>query len=213
VGSLHRIRDAVERGWPGPLEIHEHSHTGLAAAYTAGASRLPFGLLRGYLGTDLRGVNEEIRSVTCPYTGDAAATVPALRPDVTILHAQKADQKGNVLVQGIVGVQKEIALAAGTVLVTVEEVVDDLAAPMNAVVLPHWVVTAVARVPGGAHPSYAQGYYARDNGFYRAWDAISRDREAFTAWLERHVRGTPDHRAFLELIGATVDSSSREASA
>jgi glutaconate CoA-transferase, subunit A len=202
VGSLHRLRDAVENGWPRPLAITEHSHAGMAAAYTAGASRLPFGLLRGYVGTDLPAVNDQIRSVTCPYTGEPITTVPALRPDVTILHAQKADRQGNVLLRGIVGAQREAALAATTLLVTVEEVVDDLGAPMNALVLPHWVVTAVSSVPGGAWPSYAQGYYARDNAFYQAWDGIARDRAAFTAWTERHVLGTPDHAAFLRSLPA-----------
>jgi len=202
VGSLHRLRDAVENGWPRPLEIHEHSHAGMAAAYTAGAASLPFGMLLGYRGTDLPGVNPEVRSVSCPYTGEALATVPALRPDVTILHAQKADRHGNVLLSGIVGAQREAALAAHALLVTVEEVVDDLGAGMNALVLPHWVVTAVACVPGGAYPSYAHGYYARDNAFYLAWDALSRERASFTAWLERHVLGTSDHTAFLRSLRA-----------
>jgi glutaconate CoA-transferase subunit A len=200
VGSLHRLRDAVENGCPRPLELHEHSHAGMAAAYTAGASRLPFGLLRGYRGTELPAVNAQIRSVTCPYTGEAVATVPALRPDVTILHAQKADREGNVLLLGIVGAQREAALAAHALIVTVEEVVDELGAPMNAIVLPHWVVTAVACVPGGAYPSYAHGYYARDNAFYLAWDGISRERASFTAWMERHVLGTADHAGFLHSL-------------
>ena len=203
VGSLHRLRDAVENGWPAPLEIIEHSHAGIAAAYTAGASRLPFGMLRGYIGTDLARENRSIRSVSCPYTGEAIATVPALNPDVTILHAQKADRQGNVLLRGIVGAQKEAALAAKALVVTVEEIVDDLAAPMNAVVLPRWVVSAIACVPGGAYPSYAQGYYARDNAFYLAWDEIARDRARFTDWIDRHVRGTADHAAFLRSIGVT----------
>jgi glutaconate CoA-transferase subunit A len=202
VGSLHRLRDAVEHGWPRPLAITEHSHAGMAAAYTAGASRLPFGLLRGYVGTDLPHVNDGIRGVTCPYTGEVLATVPALRPDVTILHAQKADAKGNVLLRGIVGAQKEAALAADALLVTVEEIVDELDAPMNAIVLPHWVVTAIACVPGGAWPSYAQGYYARDNAFYQAWDDVSRDRDSFTSWLGRHVHGTVDHASFLRSLKA-----------
>jgi glutaconate CoA-transferase subunit A len=202
VGSAHRLRDAVEAGWPGPLEIHEHSHAGMAAAYTAGAARLPFGMLRGYIGTDLPGVNPDIRHVTCPYTGEALATVPAINPDVTILHAQKADRRGNVLISGILGAQKEAGLAAARLIVTVEEIVDELDAPMNAVVLPHWIVTAVAHVPGGAWPSYARGYYPRDNAFYIAWDDISRDRAAFTAWIDRHVRGTTDHGAFLASLRA-----------
>jgi glutaconate CoA-transferase subunit A len=210
VGSLHRVRDAVEHGWPGPLEIHEHSHAGMAAAYTAGASRLPFGMLRGYLGNDLPAVNDQVRSVTCPYTGESVATVPALRPDVTILHAQKADRKGNVLLRGIVGAQKEAALAAHVLLVTVEEVVDDLEAPMNAIVLPHWVVSAVSCVPGGAWPSYAHGYYARDNAFYREWDAIARDRGTFTRWMEQHVAASTDHGGFLRSIRGGAPSGGAE---
>jgi len=200
VGSLHRLRDAVENGWPCPLAIVEHSHAGMAAAFTAGASRLPFGLLRGYAGTDLARLNPEVRRVSCPYTGEEVATVPALRPDVTILHAQKADRRGNVLMRGIVGAQKEAGLAASQLVVTVEEMVDDLAAPMNAVVLPHWVVSAVCHVPGGSYPSYALGYYARDNAHYRAWDGLSRDRDRFTAFLERHVLGTRDHAGFLRSL-------------
>lgn len=200
VGSLHRIRDAIENGWPGPVAVHEHAHAGMAAAYAAGASNLPFGVLRGYLGTDLPGVNAEIRTVTCPYTGEILATVPALRPDVTILHAQRADRRGNVIMRGIVGIQKEAALAARVLLVTVEEIVDELGDTMNALVLPHWVVAAVSRVPGGAWPSYAQGHYARDNAFYQGWDAIARDRESFRTWMERHVLGTADHPGFLRSL-------------
>jgi glutaconate CoA-transferase subunit A len=197
VGSLHRLRDAVEHGWPRPLELHEHSHAGMAAGYTAGAARLPFGMLRGYAGTDLDRVNPQIRRVACPYTGEELATVPALNPDVTVIHAQKADRRGNVHLSGIIGAQKEAALAARTLLVTVEEVVEDLEAPLNAVIIPGFAVTAVAAVPGGAHPSYAQGYYARDNAFCRAWDEISRDRDTFLRWLDGHVRGTQDHAQFL----------------
>jgi glutaconate CoA-transferase subunit A len=203
VGSLHRLRDAVENGWPAPLAIVEHSHAGMAAAYTAGASHLPFGMLRGYIGTDLARENPSIRSIACPYTGEEIATVPALNPDVTILHAQKADRQGNVLLRGIVGAQKEAALAAKTLIVTVEEIVDSLEAPMNAIVLPRWVVTAVACVPGGAYPSYAQGYYSRDNAFYLAWDGIARDRRRFADWIDRHVRGTADHAGFLRSLGVT----------
>jgi glutaconate CoA-transferase subunit A len=200
VGSLHRLRDAVERGWPQPLAIHEHSHAGLAAAYTAGASRLPFAILKGYVGNDLATVNPQIRSISCPYTGERIATVPAVNPDVTILHAQQADRAGNVLFRGIIGAQKEAALAARTLIVTVEEVVDTLDAPMNAIVLPYWVVAAVVPVPAGAYPAYAQGYYERDNAFYLAWDEIARERASFSAWMARHVLGTRDHAQFLRSL-------------
>jgi glutaconate CoA-transferase subunit A len=188
VGSLHRLRDAVERGWPAPLELEEHSHAAMAAAYHAGAAGLPFATLRGYAGSDLRRVNPNIASVTCPFTGEVLAAVPAHRPDVGIVHAQRADRAGNVLVEGIVGVQKETVLASTRSIVTVEEIVDDLAAPSpNSVVLPAWAIDAVAVAPRGATPSYAHGYYERDNAFYIAWDEISRDREQFEAWLGEHV--------------------------
>ena len=188
VGSLHRFRDAVEKGWPHPLAIEEHSHAAMANAYEAGAANLPFAMLRGYLGVDLPKVNPQIRSVTCPYTGEVLATVPALRPDVAVIHALRADRDGNVLLEGIVGVQKEAVLAARRSIVTVEEIVDDLGSlQRNAVVLPSWTVTCVVAVPGGAHPSYAHGYYSRDNAFYIAWDAISRERETFLAWMKAHV--------------------------
>jgi glutaconate CoA-transferase subunit A len=200
VGSLHRLRDALENDWPRPLAIHEYSHGGMAAAYTAGAARLPFGILQSYVGTDLAKVNPQIREVRCPYTNEKIATVRAINPDVTVLHAQAADRQGNILIRGIVGAQKEAALAARTLIVTVEELVDSLPAPMNAIVLPHWVVTAIAVVLTGAYPSYAHGYYARDNAFYLAWDEIARDRETFTDWIARHVLATRDHAEFLESL-------------
>jgi glutaconate CoA-transferase, subunit A len=191
VGSLHRLRDAVENGWPGPLEIEEHSHAAMANGYDAGAANLPFAVFRGYIGADLPKVNPKIGSLTCPYTGEVLATVPAIRPDVTVIHALKADREGNVLLEGIVGVQKEAVLAAKRAVVTVEEIVEDFGTiSRNAVILPTWTVTAVAHVPGGAHPSYAHGYYARDNAYYIAWDPIARDREAFRAWIKENVLET-----------------------
>ncbi len=191
VGSLHRLRDAVERGWPAPLELEEHSHSAMAHAYAAGAAGLPCAVFRGYRGSDLARVNARIKSITCPFTGEFLAAVPSLRPDVTIVHAQRADRRGNVLLSGIVGVQKEAVLAAARAVVTVEELVDDLGTTgTNAVVLPSWTISAVAVVPGGARPSYAHGYYQRDNAFYTAWDAIARDRDRFRAWIDAHVMGT-----------------------
>lgn len=197
VGSLHRLRDAVEHGWPAPLELDEHTHAGMAAAYCAGAARLPFGLLRGYIGTDLPAANPNIRSVVCPYTGERLAAVPAVNPDVTILHAQRADRLGNVALTGIVGAMREAALAARVVVVTVEEMVERLSPAMNGIVLPHFVVTAVAHCPGGAYPAYAQGHYVRDNAFYQRWDGIARHREGFRAWMARHVLGSRDHAGFI----------------
>lgn len=192
VGSLHRFRDAVESGWPAPLELEEHSHAGMANRYVAGASGVPFAVLRGYVGTDLVGQTETIKTISCPFTGEQLTAVPALTPDVTIVHAQRADRGGNVQMWGIVGVQKEAVLAARRTIVTVEEIVDQLDPRPGAVFLPSWVVTAVAAVPGGAHPSYAAGYYDRDNDYYMTWDAISRSRAAFMLWLRQHVLDTAE---------------------
>ncbi|MEJ3744067.1 CoA-transferase [Actinomycetes bacterium KLBMP 9797] len=187
VGSLHRFRDAVQHGWPVPLEIEEHSHAGMANRYVAGAAGLPFAVLRGYTGTDLVQQTPTIRPITCPFTGEVLMAVPALNPDVGIVHAQRADRSGNVQMWGITGVHKEVLLASRRTLVTVEEVVDQLEPRPGAVVLPGWAVTYVAAVPGGAHPSYAMGYSERDNAYYQAWDAVSRDRATFTEWLDSAV--------------------------
>ncbi|MEV6387865.1 CoA transferase subunit A [Nocardia xishanensis] len=184
VGSLHRFREAVQRQWPRALEIEEHSHAGMANRYVAGASGLPFAVLRGYAGTDLARVTSTVAFVDCPFTGERLAAVPALNPDVTIIHAQRADRNGNVQLWGLLGVQKEAVLAARAALVTVEELVDELTPMPGAIVLPHWVIDAVAVAPGGAWPSYAQGYYERDNDAYAEWDPIGRDREAFQRWLK-----------------------------
>jgi len=187
VGSLHRFRDAVTDGWPVPLEVEEHSHAGMANRYVAGASGLPFAILRGYIGTDLREFTPTIATVTCPFTGEEVTAVPALTPDVAIVHAQRADRAGNVQMWGITGVQKEAVLAAKRSVVTVEEIVDELPGVPDQVVLPGWAVTAVAPVPHGAHPSYADGFYDRDNQWYVDWDPISRDRDTFTEWMRVNV--------------------------
>ncbi|MGX1307210.1 glutaconate CoA-transferase subunit A [Amorphus suaedae] len=187
VGLLRRVRDAVENAWPKSLEIEEHSHAAMANAYEAGAAGLPCAIFRGYKGADLAKVNPNIKSINCPFTGEELAAVPAVRPDVSVIHAQKADRKGNVLIEGIVAVQKEAVLAAKRAVVTVEEIVDELDTHPNACVLPHWTIAAIAVVPGGAHPSYAQGYYERDNATYLEWDKVSSDRDAFTAWMKENV--------------------------
>jgi glutaconate CoA-transferase subunit A len=207
VGSLHRLRDAVERDWPHPLEIEEHSHAALANAYVAGASNLPFAVFRGYAGTDLPRVNPSIRFIQCPFTGEELAAVPAVRPDVAVIHAQKADRKGNVLLWGILGVQKEAILAAQRSIVTVEEIVNDLNAWPNSCLLPAWTVSAVCHVPGGAYPSYALGYYERDNRFYQAWDAIARGRDGFQQWLQRHVLDTDDFAGFKRALQASGEEA------
>ncbi len=189
VGSLHRMRDAIQSGWPVPLEIDEHSHAGMAERWRAGAAGLPFGVLRGYVGTSLAEHTDTIETVVCPFTGERLTAVPALRPDVGIIHAQQADRAGNVYMWGITGVQKECVLASDVAIVTVEEVVDSFEPHVNGVVLPSWVVDAVCVVPGGAHPSYADGYSERDNPYYAAWDEISRDRDRFAGWLDDLVAG------------------------
>jgi glutaconate CoA-transferase subunit A len=186
VGSLHRVRDAVEHAWPRAIELEEHSHAGMANRYAAGAAGMPCALMRGYAGTDLE-QRTRVERVTCPFTGEQLVAVPALNPDVAIVHAQEADRAGNVQLWGIPGVQKEAVLAASRSLVTVERIVDELEPRPGGVVIPGWCIDAVAEAPGGSQPSYAHGITERDNGFYREWDAIARDRERFTAWMERHV--------------------------
>ena len=191
VGSLHRLRDAVEHDWPAPLELEEHSHAGMAAGYAAGASNFPFGLVRGYEGTGLA-ERTNVGWVTCPFTGERLAAVPAIRPDVGVIHAQQADARGNVQLWGISGVQKEVVLSAKRSIVTVEEIVEELDQKPGSTQLPAWTVTAVCECPGGAHPSYSHGYYDRDNAFYVSWDGISRDRDRFLAWMQSHVLDTGD---------------------
>ena len=200
VGSLHRLRDAVEHDWPAPLEIQEHGHGDLSNAYVAGAANLPFAVLRAYAGSDLPKHNDKIKFIECPFTGETLAAVPSIQPDVTIIHAQKADRKGNVLLWGILGVQKEAVLAAKKAIVTVEEIVDDLNAWPNACILPHWILSAVCCVPGGAAPSYAHGYYERDNRFYLAWDVIAKNREIFQNWIKTHIRGTNDFDEYRRML-------------
>jgi glutaconate CoA-transferase subunit A len=192
VGSLHRFRDAVTAGWPVPLDVEEHSHAGMANRYVAGASGLPFAVLRGYRGTDLMKQTDNIALITCPFTGEVLTAVPALNPDVTVIHAQRADHDGNIQMWGITGVQKEALLAAKATLVTVEEVVDALDPMPGQVIVPGWAITCVAVAPNGAHPSYAHGYYDRDNDFYVEWDEISRDRDTFTAWMDTNVLNVGD---------------------
>jgi glutaconate CoA-transferase, subunit A len=205
VGSLHRLRDAVERGWPQPLALSEFTHAEMAVAYQAGASGLPCGVMRRDAASDLAAVpGASVRELLCPFTGAALALVPAVNPNVCILHAQQIDARGNVLIRGIVGAAKEAALAARQLLVTVEQQVDTLDADMNALILPSWVVTAASVVPGGAYPSYAQGYYPRDNAFYLAWDEIARDRGTFGTWMERHVLGVTDQASLLRKLGVAA---------
>jgi glutaconate CoA-transferase subunit A len=187
VGSLHRFRDAVENSWPRALELEEHSHAGMANRYVAGASGLPFAILRGYVGTDLVGATDTIRTIASPFTGELVASVQSINPDVSVIHAQRADVKGNVQMWGITGIQKEAVLAATRCLVTVEELVEKFEPCPGQVILPHWVVDYVSVCPGGSWPSYSDGYSVRDNGFYSEWDSISRDRDVFLSWMSANV--------------------------
>ncbi len=200
VGSLHRFRDAVENGYPRNLEIEEHTHAGMATRYAAGAAGLPFGVLKGYAGTDLI-ERANVATIRSPFDDREVTAVPALNPDVAVIHAQQADHKGNVGLWGITGVQREVALAAHSVVVTVEEVVGELELRgPNSTVLPSWIVDAIAEVPRGSHPSYSMGYTERDNGFYTRWDVISRDREIFAKWIERYVKGVEDYSEYLAAV-------------
>jgi len=203
VGSLHRFREAVDLDYPRSLKLDEHSHAGMSVRYSAGASGLPFGTLRGYVGTDLTKYTDSVRRITCPFTGESLAAVSALNPDVGVIHAQQADRHGNVGFWGILGVQKEAILASGKSIVTVEEIVDEFDSRVR-VVLPHWVVSSVAVVPRGAHPSYAHGYYDRDNAYYRAWDEISRDRDVFSQWIQTHIMNTSDFSEHLAMVEPTL---------
>ncbi len=201
VGSLHAFRRAIEgRETERRLEIEEYSHFGMVARFSAGAARLPFWPLRNYMGTDLAKANPRIKTVACPYTGEALATVPALNPGVTIVHAQRADAAGNTQMWGLVGVQKEAAFASERVIVVAEELVDEevIRSDPNRTVIPSMIVSAVVVEPWGAHPSYAQGYYDRDNDFYVAWESISRDPSRLQRYLDEFVHGVPDRAAYLE---------------
>jgi glutaconate CoA-transferase, subunit A len=201
VGSLHRFREAVEDGWPQPIELEEHSHAGMAARYVAAASGLPFGTLRGYVGSDLLERTANVATVTCPFTGEELTAVRALDLDVAVIHAQQVDRHGNVGLWGLTGVQKEAVLAADRSIVTVEEQVTAFDSRVTTV-LPAWVLSAVAVVPYGSHPSYTQGYSNRDNAFYSEWDGISRDRDRFAAWMRRHVLDVDDFGDHLRLVEA-----------
>ncbi|MGH7534362.1 MAG: CoA transferase subunit A [Gemmatimonadales bacterium] len=201
-GSLHAFRRAAE-GKGDPLELEEYSHFGMVARLSAGAARLPFWTMRNYMGSDLPAANPRIRTVTCPYTGEQLATVPALNPDVTIVHAQRADAQGNTQIWGLLGVQKEAAFASRRVIVVVEELVDEavIRADPNRTLIPGLIVDAVVAEPWGAHPSYAQGYYDRDNAFYVGWEKISRDPAALQGYLDRFVLGVRDRAEYVERCG------------
>lgn len=203
VGSLYCVRRAVEKSVPGPLELEEYSHFGMVGRYTAGAGNLPFFPLRSYAGSDLPQANPRIRFVESPYGDGPIAVVPPLNPDVAIVHAQRADVHGNTHLWGLVGVQKEVAFASKKVVVVVEELVDEdvIRRDPNRTLIPGLIVDAVVSEPYGAHPSYVQGYYDRDNAFYLDWGERSRDQAATEAWLEEWVYDLADRAAYLEKLG------------
>ncbi len=203
VGPLHCLRRAVEKGIPAPLELEEYSHYGMVGRYMAGATRLPFFPLRSYFGSDMPRVNEQIQFVESPYGNGKVAVVPPLNPDVAIIQAQRADQQGNTHLWGLLGVQKEVAFASHKVIIVVEEMVDEavIRADPNRTLIPGLIVDAVVQVPYGAHPSYVQGYYDRDNAFYIQWDALSRDPDQVQAWLDEWVYDVADHAEYMRKLG------------
>ncbi len=203
VGSLYAIRRAVEKGIPHPLELEEYSHFGMVARYLAGASNLPFFPLRSYTGSDMPAANPLIRFVQSPYGDGEIAVVPPLKPDVAFLHAQRADAQGNTQLWGLLGMQKEVAFAAKKVVVVVEEIVDEtvIRRDPNRTLIPGLVVDAVVHEPFGAHPSYVQGYYDRDNAFYLEWGELSKTAESTNAWLQEWVYNVPDRAAYLQKLG------------
>jgi len=203
VGSLYCIRRAVEKAIPRPLELEEYSHYGLVGRFAAGASRLPFFALRSYIGSDMVAANPLIKLIDDPYGTGKIAVVPPLNPDVAILHAQRADAKGNTQLWGLLGMQKEIAFAAKHVIVVVEELVDEsvIRADPNRTLIPGLIVDALVHEPYGAHPSYVQGYYDRDNESYLAWDKLSQDHAAVLGWLDEWVYGLENHAAYVRKYG------------
>jgi glutaconate CoA-transferase subunit A len=216
VGSLHALRRRTEAAKPGaasggvspapPLTIQEYSHFGLLARFMAGAAGLPFWPLDNYAGSSIPGVNPDIKSVTCPYTGRQIATVPALRPDVAVVHCQRADRDGNAQVWGLYGSQKEVAFAARRVIVVAEEIVstETIRRDPNRTLVPGMIVNHVVHEPWGCHPSFVQGFYDRDNDFYVAWDDISKTPEGYQAYLDEMVRGVPDRAAYMKKMGQGV---------
>ena len=207
-GPLYAFRRAVEQGVPRPIELEEYSHFGMVARLAAGASRLPFYPLRDYAGSDLPRANSLIRTVACPFTGERLAAVPALNPDVAIVHVQRADASGNAQIWGLVGVQKEAAFASRRVVVVAEQIVDEsvIRADPNRTIVPGIVVDAVVHEPFGCHPSYAQGFYDRDNDFYVAWREVSKSRESLEAWLDEWVYGVADRAEYRERMRERADA-------
>jgi len=206
-GPLYALRRAVEQGIPNSIELEEYSHFGMVARLTAGAAKLPFYPLRNYMGSDLPRVNPLIKTITCPFTGEELAAVPALNPDAAIIHAQRADANGNAQIWGLIGVQKEAAFASRNTIVVAEEIVSEsvIRSDPNRTLIPGMIVSAVVHEPFGCHPSYAQGFYDRDNDFYVRWREISQNEASFNRYLEEWVYGLRDRAEYVRRMGAAMD--------
>jgi glutaconate CoA-transferase subunit A len=206
-GPLYALRRAVEQGIPKTIELEEYSHYGMVARLTAGAAKLPFYPLRNYRGSDLPRVNPLIKTITCPFTGEELAAVPALSPDTAIIHAQRADENGNAQIWGLIGVQKEAAFASRNTIVVGEEIVSEsvIRSDPNRTLIPGMIVSAVVHEPFGCHPSYAQGFYDRDNDFYVRWREISQNEALFDRYLEEWVYGVRDRAEYVRRMGADID--------
>lgn len=205
-GPLYALRRAVEQAKPRSIELEEYSHYGMVARFTAGAARLPFYPLRNYMGSDLPGVNPNIKTVICPFTREELAAVPPLNPDTAIIHAQRADEQGNAQIWGLLGVQKEAAFAARNVMVVAEEIVDEsvIRSDPNRTLVPAMIVKAVVHEPFGCHPSYAQGHYDRDNDFYVRWREISKGESSFNSYLDEWVYGMRDRADYVMRMGKQI---------
>ena len=206
-GPLYALRRAVEQGIPNSIELEEYSHYGMVARLTAGAARLPFYPLRNYRGSDLPRVNPLIKTIVCPFTGEELAAVPALNPDTAIIHAQRADENGNAQIWGLIGVQKEAAFASRNTIVVAEEIVSEsvIRSDPNRTLIPGMIVSAVVHEPFGCHPSFAQGFYDRDNDFYVRWREISQNEALFNRYLEEWVYGLRDRSEYVRRMGAELD--------
>ena len=206
-GPLYALRRAVEHGIPNSIELEEYSHFGMVARLTAGAAKLPFYPLRNYKGSDLPRVNALIKTIVCPFTGEELAAVPALNPDTAIIHVQRADENGNAQIWGLIGVQKEAAFASRNTIVVAEEIVSEevIRSDPNRTLIPGLIVKAVVHEPFGCHPSYAQGFYDRDNDFYVRWREVSQDEALFNKYLEDWVYGVRDRSEYVSRMGTQME--------
>ncbi|MBY0370584.1 CoA transferase subunit A [bacterium] len=204
VGSLHALRRRSQKGAEGAVELEEYSHFGMVARLLAGSAGLPFWPLDNYTGSDIPGANALIKKIECPYTGKELATVPALNPDVTIIHCQRSDREGNAQVWGLLGTQKEAVFAAKRVIVVAEEIVDTslIRRDPNRTLVPGILVDHVVHEPWGCHPSYVQGHYDRDNDFYVKWEDISRESKTYQDYLAEFVHGVKDRKGYLTKAGS-----------